>query len=82
MGAADDSHSVVDDRLRVHGIRGLRVVDASAMPNIVGANTNAPTMALADRAISLLLQAGPDAPSTRSRDADAPRSVAVGSAVH
>jgi choline dehydrogenase len=55
MGPAGDPASVVDDRLRVHGVRGLRVIDASAMPNIVGANTNAPTMALADRALSLLL---------------------------
>ncbi len=62
MGPADDPQSVVDDHLRVHGIRGLRVIDASAMPNIVGANTNAPTMALADRALSLLL-GGADAPA-------------------
>ncbi|MBS0373792.1 MAG: GMC family oxidoreductase N-terminal domain-containing protein [Proteobacteria bacterium] len=55
MGREDDPASVLDDHLRVLGTRGLRVVDASAMPNIVGANTNAPTMALADRALSLLI---------------------------
>ncbi len=58
MGSADDPQSVVDDHLRVHGARGLRVIDASVMPNIVGANTNAPTMALADRALSLLIDGG------------------------
>lgn len=55
MGRSDDRMSVVDSHLRVFGVRGLRIIDASAMPNIVSANTNAPTMALADRAISLLL---------------------------
>ena len=55
MGRDDDPMSVVDPHLRVLGVQGLRVIDASAMPNIVSANTNAPTMALADRAMSLLL---------------------------
>jgi len=55
MGRSDDPMSVVDPSLRVLGVEGLRVIDASAMPNIVSANTNAPTMALADRAMSLLL---------------------------
>lgn len=55
MGRSDDPMTVVDPHLRVLGIQALRVIDASVMPNIVSANTNAPTMALADRAISLLL---------------------------
>jgi choline dehydrogenase len=55
MGRSNDPMSVVDPRLRVLGVQGLRVIDASVMPNIIGANTNAPTMALADRAMSLLL---------------------------
>ncbi len=55
MGRSDDPMSVVDATLRVLGVQGVRVIDASVMPNIVSANTNAPTMALADRAISLLL---------------------------
>jgi len=59
MGTADDPLAVLDERLRVRGTRCLRVVDASAMPNIVGANTNAPTMALADRALSLMLGSDP-----------------------
>jgi choline dehydrogenase len=54
MGSDDDPGAVVDARLRVRGIDGLRVVDASVMPKIVTANTNAPTMALADRAVSLM----------------------------
>jgi choline dehydrogenase len=55
MGRSADPMSVVDPSLRVLGVEGLRVIDASVMPNIVSANTNAPTMALADRAANLLL---------------------------
>lgn len=55
MGRDTDPMSVVDARLRVLGVEGLRVIDASVMPNIVSANTNAPTMALADRALTLLV---------------------------
>jgi choline dehydrogenase len=58
MGRDDDPMSVVDERLAVRGVEGLRVIDASVMPNIVSANTNAPTMALADRGLSLMLSAG------------------------
>jgi choline dehydrogenase len=46
--------AVLDDRLRVRGIDGLRVIDASAMPFVPSGNTNAPTMALADRAVTLM----------------------------
>jgi choline dehydrogenase len=55
MGRADDPMSVVSPTLEVLGIQGVRVIDASVMPNIVSANTNAPTMALADRCLSLML---------------------------
>ncbi|UWQ91231.1 GMC family oxidoreductase N-terminal domain-containing protein [Rhodobacteraceae bacterium M382] len=51
----DATNSVLDARLRVHGTRGLRVVDASAFPNITSGNTNAPTMMLAARAADLIL---------------------------
>ena len=52
----DRTTSVVDARLKVHGIGGLRVVDASAFPNITSGNTNAPTMMLAMRAAELILE--------------------------
>ena len=55
MGRSDDPMSVVDETLKVLGVQGVRVIDASVMPNIVSANTNAPTMALADRGLSLML---------------------------
>jgi choline dehydrogenase len=55
MGRRDDPMSVVGETLEVLGVRALRVIDASIMPNIVSANTNAPTMALADRGMSLML---------------------------
>ena len=49
MGPRHDSHAVVDDELRVHGIKGLRVIDASIMPTITSGNTNAPTVMIAER---------------------------------
>lgn len=50
-----DERAVVDAQLRVNGVKGLRVIDASIMPNITSGNTNAPTMALADRGADFLL---------------------------
>lgn len=52
----DATTSVLDGRLRVHGLTGLRVVDASAFPNITSGNTNGPTIMLAARAADLILQ--------------------------
>jgi choline dehydrogenase len=50
MGPASDPLAVVDDRLRVHGVAGLRVVDASVMPTITSGNTNSPVLMIAERA--------------------------------
>jgi choline dehydrogenase len=55
MGRADDPMAVVDARLRVRGVAGLRVVDASVMPTITSGNTNSPTLMLAERAAQWVL---------------------------
>ena len=50
----DSRRSVVDTRLRVHGVQGLRIVDASIMPALTRANTNAPVMMIAEKAADLI----------------------------
>ena len=56
MGPASDGMAVVDQYLRVHGLEGLRVIDASVMPDVVRANTNATTIMIAERASEWLAE--------------------------
>ena len=58
MGPAADSSAVVDSELRVHGVDGLRVADASIMPVITSGNTHAPTVMIGEKAASLIQRSG------------------------
>jgi choline dehydrogenase len=56
MGTANDAMAVVDERLRFHGIAGLRVADASVMPTITSGNTNTPTAMIAEKGAAMILE--------------------------
>jgi choline dehydrogenase len=56
MGPATDPAAVVDARLQVHGVRRLRVADASVMPTITSGNTNSPVLMIAERAAQWVME--------------------------
>ena len=58
MGAPDDAQAVVDARLRVIGVQGLRVIDASIMPTITSGNTNTPTAMIAEKGAEMIIADG------------------------
>jgi choline dehydrogenase len=61
MGLSSDPLAVVDERLRVHGVKGLRVVDASVMPHITSGNTNTPTIMIAEKGSAFIVEDGSSA---------------------
>jgi choline dehydrogenase len=58
MGPTSDAQTVLDERLRVRGLGGLRVIDASAMPRITSGNTNSPTLMIAEKGAAMVLEDG------------------------
>ena len=63
MGAVADKTAVVDSKLRVIGVDGLRVVDASVFPDLVGGNINAPVIMIAEKAADMISEKAPLLPT-------------------
>jgi choline dehydrogenase len=55
MGKEDDPYAVLNNKLQVYGVEGLRIFDVSMMPKLVSGNTNAPAMAIANNAVNIML---------------------------
>jgi len=70
MGRDDDFMAVLTPDLRVRGVDGLRVFDCSLMPTVISGNTNAPALAIADRAVALMMREA--APAAVAPPAPAP----------
>jgi choline dehydrogenase len=66
-----DETAVVDAQLRVRGVAGLRIVDASIFPDIVGGNTNAPVVMVAEKAADMMLGRAPPAAKEHETQGDA-----------
>jgi 4-pyridoxate dehydrogenase len=73
MGVASDRMAVVDGELRVHGVAGLRVVDGSVMPDLVGGNINAPIIMIAEKAADLIRGEPPLEPARVAAASEATR---------